>query len=370
MHCEIEFLPVGDASKAGDAVVLRYGNAFDYKLMLVDGGHAETGDQIVSHLRKHFGQRPVLEHVVLTHSDDDHASGLRTVLAEIEVKNLWLHLPWEHASETLPLFADKRWTAEGLRRAIKDQYSIVSEVHDLAVAQGTTISGAFQGQNIGPFHVCSPSVPAYNFLLPQFAKTPDPDQAAIEQAGMWLGKESLVKRIMEAAKAALQDWTTETWAFERLKDGGQTSASNESSVVLYGAFDNNARVLLTGDTGINGLTWTANYADHIGLPLRQFSFVQVPHHGSRRNVGPTVLNRLVGPILPQGSSSRFAAYISAPADDTKHPRRIVINAFTRRGGLPIATQGNSKVHWGGFPARQGYSNAEPLPFYTEVEEYT
>ena len=99
---------------------------------------------------------------------------------------------------------------------------------------------------------------------------------------MWLGKESLVKRIMEAAKAALQDWTTETWAFERLKDGGQTSASNESSVVLYGAFDNNARVLLTGDTGINGLTWTANYADRVGLPLRSNGIKQArwPHTAS------------------------------------------------------------------------------------------
>ena len=25
MKCEIEFLPVGDASKAGDAIVIRYG---------------------------------------------------------------------------------------------------------------------------------------------------------------------------------------------------------------------------------------------------------------------------------------------------------------------------------------------------------
>ena len=36
----------------------------------------------------------------------------------------------------------------------------------------------------------------------------------------------------------------------RLRDGGQTSASNESSVVLYGTFDNNRRILLTGDAGV------------------------------------------------------------------------------------------------------------------------
>ena len=40
---------------------------------------------------------------------------------------------------------------------------------------------------------------------------------------------------------------------QRLKDGGITSASNESSVVLYGSFER-GNVLLTGDAGINGLT--------------------------------------------------------------------------------------------------------------------
>jgi glyoxylase-like metal-dependent hydrolase (beta-lactamase superfamily II) len=80
MLCEIEFLPVGDGEKAGDAIVLRYGYPTGYRLMLIDGGHEATGDQIVAHLRKQFGPYPALEHVLLTHSDADHASGLRTVL--------------------------------------------------------------------------------------------------------------------------------------------------------------------------------------------------------------------------------------------------------------------------------------------------
>jgi beta-lactamase superfamily II metal-dependent hydrolase len=46
--------------------------------MLVDGGHAATGTTIVNHLKRYFGADVSLEHVVLTHSDADHASGLRT----------------------------------------------------------------------------------------------------------------------------------------------------------------------------------------------------------------------------------------------------------------------------------------------------
>jgi beta-lactamase superfamily II metal-dependent hydrolase len=174
---------------------------------------------------------------------------------------------------------------------------------------------------------------------------------------------------MDAVKASYQSWTTETWDRERLKDGGITSPSNESSVVLYGHFENGP-VLLTGDAGNRGLNWAADAADRMGLPLQAFSFFQIPHHGSRRNSGPTALNRLLGDIQPEGSALRFAAFVSAPKDDGSHPRKIVLNAFKRRGGNVIATQGTSKVHWGGFPARDGYSAAEPLPFFSRVEEYT
>lgn len=368
MHCEIEFLPVGDGEKAGDAIVLRYGTPDDYKLMLIDGGHEGTGDDIVAHLGQHFGPSARLEHVVLTHSDADHASGLRTVLREIPVANLWLHIPWILAEESRHLFSYD-WTAEGLRDAVKREYDIISEIVDLARAARCEMYFPFQGAQIGPFLVCSPSRAAYNYLLPQFDKTPNPDQAAIEAAHMWLGKESLAKKLYEAAKARLQSWTRETWDHERLQDGGITSASNESSVVLYGQFDIN-RVLLTGDTGVWGLHWTANFIQSQGLPLQQFTFVQIPHHGSRRNIGPTILTRLLGDKQAEAAPARFSAFVSAPADDEKHPRRIVLNAFKRRGGTIIATQGRKKIHWGGFPRRPEYVGADPLPFFTEVEEYT
>lgn len=369
MKCEIEFLAVGDGNKAGDAIVVRYGEVGAYWLMLIDGGHGETGDDIVSHLKKHFGPNPVLEHVVLTHSDADHASGLRTVLQEIKVNNLWLHLPWLLAEEARDLFKDKRWTQDGLRENIKAEYDIVSEIFDLGQAAGCKVYYPFAGHSIGPFKILSPSREVYRYLLPQFDKTPDPDQEAIEAAYMWLGKETLARRLLEAAKAAIQNWVAESWDNERLRDGGVTSASNKSSVVLHGSFEK-GNVLLTGDAGVNGLTWAANEADALGLPLQQFSFVQVPHHGSRRNVGPTILTRLLGDKRQESDPTRFAAFVSAPKDDDQHPRRIVLNAFKRRGAKVIGTQGSCKIHYGGFPKRNGYSDAEVLPFYTRVEEYT
>src|SRR5690606_20090018 len=128
------------------------------------------------------------------------------------------------------------------------------------------------------------------------------------------------------------------------------------------------RYFLTGDAGQNALRWAADYADYIGFQLQSFAFFQVPHHGSRRNVGPTILDRLLGPKKAQGSKD-FSAFISAPKDDENHPRKVVMNAFTRRGGRVIVTAGSSKIFYGGFPKRDGYSSVEPEPIHEVVEGY-
>ena len=69
-----------------------------------------------------------------------------------------------------------------------------------------------------------------------------------------------------------------------------TSASNESSVVLYAISAMDAGFLLTGDAGIKGVDLGGTYARAQGYTLQNFNCVQIPHHGSRRNVGPKILN--------------------------------------------------------------------------------
>jgi hypothetical protein len=363
-------MAVGDGSRAGDAIVVRYGDLDNYKVMLIDGGTSATGEAIVLHLRRYFGEDVELEHILLTHSDGDHASGLREVLKEIPTKNVWMHVPWLLAREVVHLFADPKWTADGLEKNIKGNYDILAEIFDLAVEANAKIFYPFEGSRVGPFTVMSPQKQVYLHLLPQFDKTPDPDKELIEGAGMWLGKANAITTLIEKTIAAVTSWVEETWVGERLKDGGVTSASNESSVVLYGNLGvGGGRILLTGDAGVNALRWAAEYATANGKPIQNFNFVQIPHHGSRRNVGPTALNTLIGPILPEGTEGKFEAFVSAPADDSKHPRLIVKNAFIRRGGRVITTAGSSKIYWGGFPKRAGYSTAVPEQFSAKVENY-
>jgi len=368
---EIEFLPVGEASKAGDAIIVKYeGPGNSYFLIVIDGGNIDSGQEVVKHIQRHYGHDAVVAHAVLTHCDADHACGFRDILLGLDVRNVWMHLPWRAAEGSLSYFADTRWTVQGLEKTIRTEYDLISEIYDIALERGMNVFQPFAGQKIGPFTVLSPDKEIYEILVPQFDRTPEPDQEVIEATGLWIGKPAgFFAKLMDSAVTKSQSWADETWEQERLKDGGKTSATNESSVVLYGSFGLTQRVLLTGDAGHWALAIAAFYAKQFGLPVQDFSLVQIPHHGSRSNVGPTILNEIIGPIIPKGSGRKFSAYVSAPRDDDKHPRKMVLNAFIRRGGSVIATQGIAKCYTVGYQFKDNYTPATPTSFAFRVENY-
>lgn len=153
---------------------------------------------------------------------------------------------------------------------------------------------------------------------------------------------------------------------ETLTDEGETTAENESSVVLLFRVDGKS-ALFTADAGQRALTLAADILDANKFDLRQLNFIQVPHHGSQRNVGPTILDRLLGPKLPQEQTLR-TAFVSVSGDGApKHPNKKVTNAFHRRGAPVHATSGISKFHFHNSPGRD-WGASTPLPFYVEVEE--
>jgi len=367
MDFEIEFFPVGDASKAGDAIVARYGQNGRYEVAVIDGGTEDSGNAIVNHVRSVYGPNTRVAHVVSTHPDTDHASGLRRVLDQLPVDHLWLHGLWYHAPEFMPLLA-RATSVESVQDTIRRAYPIVAELIAQAHEKRIPISEPFQGEQIGPFRVLSPSKWHYLHLVPQFRKTHNPNVEALERVGMWLG-ESQRPSALAALVEKVVGWISESWDLELLREGGVTAAENESSTILIGEFGA-ASVLLTADAGLNALQWACDYADSQVIDLRAVSMVQVPHHGSRRNVSPSALNRLLGPKVRSGSQEQRQAIVSAPKDDDKHPRKIVLNAFLRRGAGVRSTQGKPlRFHSGTMPARSDESPAVPYGFFDRVEAY-
>ena len=101
MGYEIDFLPVGEGEKSGDAIALRFGNLHgnrdEQTVVVIDGGFKGTGEKLVEHIRHYYGTDDV-DLVISTHSDADHVSGLTVVLEELRVGHLWMHQPWNRTA--------------------------------------------------------------------------------------------------------------------------------------------------------------------------------------------------------------------------------------------------------------------------------
>lgn len=367
MEFEIAFLPVGEASSAGDAIIARYReNNLDY-IYIIDGGTITSGEAIVAELRLNYQvDKVVIAGIVSTHPDKDHSSGLRVILDELDVRSVWMHRPWLYTPSILHLFSDSRWTSEGLAKCMRENYPFVAEIEEIATRKGISILEPYAGCTFGRFTVLSPSPSFYMGLIPQFDNLPQANEELLKQAGVLIGKRSLPPQgLLGALLAAAR--VAENFGIETLKDGGVTSATNESSVVLYGDFGG-LKCLLTADAGRNALTNAVEFAKQKSINLQELNLIQIPHHGSRSNVSPAVLDMIVGPrrLLP-APMTKFAV-ASVPEDDAKHPRKIVLNAFYRRGAKWALTQGLS-IYWGsGNWNRNSTSISEPSLF-AEVEAY-
>jgi beta-lactamase superfamily II metal-dependent hydrolase len=354
MGYEIDFLPVGNSN--GDAICLRYGGLEAFYVHVVDCGYLDTAERVIAHIEQYYGTNVFINNMVLTHADEDHASGLVGVLEHFKVQALWMNRPWLYAKEVSEHFHGN-FTAQGLIDAMKAGHPHVVELEEVANKKSVPIYEAFQGAQIGAFTVLAPSRARYISLIPELDQTPtaySPTKADAVSAAVELFK---------AAAAAVK----EAWGIETLDPNPPpTSASNESCVVQFAQLDG-ARILLTADAGPISLNEAADYAASRGL-LTSPTFVQIPHHGSRRNVTPAVLDRWLGARL-QNEGVRGVAYVSVGKNADIYPRKKVKNAFIRRGYPVHATRGIPKSHFDGsaFPNRN-WGASIPEPFSTDVED--
>ena len=335
MGYEIDFLPVGDGSRSGDAILMRWGNLFGSRdqqtVIAVDGGFDDNAEQIVKHMSDYY-HTDQLDLVVSTHPDTDHVNGLRGVLDLVKVNQLWMHRPWNHVPDSK-------------KQSVKKSLGAAHELEQIALSKRIPIVEPFAGEgldeNDGLLWVAGPTEPYYATLLRDFGA---------------VGSQNTKGR-----SRVNEDWWTET-----LNDEGETTAENNSSVILR-MQHRETKILLTGDAGIPSLEHAYRMLIAAGL-LQQFKFVQVPHHGSKRNVGPTILDQLLGKIVDE-QTRRGVAFVScAPDGLPKHPNKRVTNAFTRRG-YPVTKTAGSKIGYhNNAPTRDGWGPATELPLYSFVED--
>ena len=298
--------------------------------------------------------------VISSHPDGDHSSGLAVVLENLKVGELWMHKPWEHTTDIARMFRDGRVSDMSVREAVRRSLESARDLERIASRRGIPIVEPFTGTSaFGTIvQVAGPTRQFYDSLLSDFRCTPAPTESILTAL------ERLLSPVGEAVASVFEDWNIET-----LTDSGTTSAENNSSTIVLVRPEVGHSILLTADAGIPALTIAADILDGIAFDYNSLKLIQVPHHGSRRNVGPTVLNRLLGPVKTVDTRLR-SAYVSAAKDGApKHPSKRVTNAFRRRGAHVYGTMDGCAIrHHHNAPDRNGWVTIQPLPLYQQVEE--
>lgn len=354
MQYEVDILAVGEESKSGDAIALRYGDFINdptkQTVIVIDGGFKDSGEEIVKRIQNEYGTNHV-DIVISTHPDSDHVSGLEVVLDKLTVGELWMHRPWNTNDELKKIATSEAGLLETISvNKAKKSLRAAFNLEKKAIEKGITIIDPFAGHSTadGVIHIFGPSIEFYSSLIPDFEKG----------GQMTMGEK--IKSVI-----------SEFWHKDELEEPHEDAvgARNNSSVITV-ALLGDKNFLFTGDAGVKALTSALEYANLRNFDLNSnIHFFQVPHHGSKRNVGPSILNSVVGPILPQDQLNGKIAFISATKDSPKHPSHRVKNALIRRGLKVTETCGiNHCYHSDGLPGRPGWGTISCCEFTSSHEE--
>ena len=355
---EIDFLPVGEKSSSGDAILFRYKENGYFKVILIDGGHKEsdvvkTSDTILNHLRKYYfpdateNNEMRIEHIICSHPDSDHLGGLQEIMEECDVGTFWINNPLDYTEKS-----DLAETTDNNAFSKADADTVASLIR-VAEKQGIMVKSPLQGKFIGPLLVASPSAEFYQTLV---------KGELIRQGGE---RASFKKLVLGAIQLILANWNEDA-----LFEFPATSVCNESSTVLFGSLMKDERkILFTADAGIEALSRASIYLkENLDFQAGTLCFMQMPHHGGRRNVNRVVLDSLLGAKVTRGSDKRGSSFASVASKAYDFPKKAVTNAFTTRGYLCSATKGESIRHKAGeMPSRDGWSPLTPIPFSDKVE---
>lgn len=335
---EVDMFNVGK----GDSILVTHWSNNAAVRVLIDGGSASSGERVLRALAARNVSK--LDHVVCSHPHDDHAAGLVEILKSeaLAIDNFWMHDPARHVDvarmqQTLSR-AQQKEVAKIVLGSLKNTAALRAVAQD---RRSMSIHEPFAGSYVGPLYVCGPS---REFYVAQLAEFTDFDRLSAFEDRLAAHRRQLM---MEAI--GMSTYIGGESAYDSRDDklgAAPTEPENESSVILW-AKHADQQFLFTADAGVLALEDVCRRCKLDGL-----HWMQIPHHGSRRNLTET----LIAHFRP------MYAFVSADGS-AKHPRKKVVDTFKDAKTHVYSTHhpGETDLYYavGNVPDR-GYSPATPL----------
>jgi beta-lactamase superfamily II metal-dependent hydrolase len=342
MDFRIDFKYVGN----GDAIIVwgREPNNADY-VFFIDGGNAGDGAAVVKHYEdwiKPFLYQKRFIGFVNSHPHADHINGLLEIIDSIGSEmNFGIFndpvecITEEHKEKIYKAYLNNE--DDDITHLYKS-FKKVDNLISLCTKYNITRFKAFTGQDFignGSFLILSPSEDYYANLVQYFSNV------------------DFLKTVNYSTKSTkeVNELDEDLKPCAIVDEENETSPENLSSTVIQLIDSKGKKYILTSDAGVDAF----DYMDGVTFEASNISVVQLPHHGSRRNVNANWLSKF-----------NPSYFIVSAIGSQKHPRKAVINCIkrnkkdcnvysthTNKGCLSITT--NKEV----FPNRN-WNSATPL----------
>lgn len=346
---EVRFFQVGTATKGGDAILIRLLDEYrNPTVIIIDGGYRETGEKIIEYLNNL--NISTVDLVINTHPDIDHISGLVRLFEEDEltINKLIMNRPWRDSNITADYFADNRITDKSVNKRMTEAFKYAYQLEQVAITKigENNIKHPVVGNSyFDCLTILAPSKNLYRTKLLESDKTP----TTIEDSSTNFFSKTMKKLVRYIR--GLMPWRNE-----------ETSPINETSIVsLLCLPDSN--YLLTGDAGRHCLGEALDYKSTSSpIAAKSINVMQLPHHGSRKNVSPELIRRI-------GASEYI---ISCPPDglESHHPSRRMVNMVKEQ--IPTARIFTTAICPSFIFSYNIATNAvpqTPMATFDEVEDY-
>lgn len=346
---EVRFFRVGSSSKGGDAILIRLiDENHNPTVIIVDGGYRENGEHIIEYL-SHLGINTI-DLVINTHPDIDHISGLIRLFEEedLTIKKLIMNRPWRDSNITADYFYDGRVTYNSVNKRMTEAFNYAYQLEQAAISkigEGNIIHPVVGNVYFNCLTILAPSKTLYRTKLLESDKTP----TTIDDSSTNFFSRTMKKLVRYIR--GFMPWQNE-----------DTSPINETSIVsLLCLPDKN--YLLTGDAGRISLEEALKYkSSNYQIASSQICVMQLPHHGSRKNVSPELIKQI-------GAKEYI---ISCPPNglEAHHPSRRMVNMVLEQdSSAQIYNTANCSSFVFHYNLGIKANPQDPMVSFDEIESY-